>query len=89
MNWTSKLPAWLMLDVMRKLGLVVNGPVRSGVKGQSVKSMLGLPDCMFVNSDDSSVKMSACSVSIAGPAGIQYSEQAPDEPVVWQICGTA
>src|SRR5947209_7374005 len=75
MNWTSKLPAWLMLDVMRKLGLVVNGPVRSGVRGQSVKSMLGEEVCMLVNSLDSSVKIVAWNVSSAAPAGTQYSLQ--------------
>src|SRR5437773_10023776 len=74
---------------MRKLELVVNGPVRSGVRGQSVKSIVGLADCMLVNSAVSSVKIVASSVSIAGPAGTQNSEHAPEEPTVWHVCGIA
>src|SRR6266581_1734616 len=43
-NWISKYPASLIVDVIRKLLLVVNGPTRSGVRGQSVKSMAGLAE---------------------------------------------
>ena len=57
--------------VMARLLLVVNGPIRSGVRGQSVKSMWGLADCKSVNSAVSSVKMEAVSVSSAGPPGTQ------------------
>ena len=35
---------------MKKLGLEINGPGRSGVRGESVKSILGLGDWKFVNS---------------------------------------
>src|SRR5437773_3973158 len=77
-NWISKYPASLIVDVIRKLLLVVNGPTRSGVRGQSVKSMAGLADCMLVNSACSSVKMVAVSVSSEGPAGTQYSAQIVD-----------
>jgi hypothetical protein len=55
--------------VIRKLGLIVNVGMRLGVSGQSVKSMLGLADCMLVNSLDSSVKIVAWKLSIEGPAG--------------------
>jgi len=64
-----------MVEVMRKLGLVVKGPVRSGVRGQSVRSMLGEDVCMLVNSLDSSVNIVAWNVSSAAPAGTQYSLQ--------------
>ena|SRR5437879_6531033 len=74
-NWISKYPASLTVDVIRKLLLVVNGPTRSGVRGQSVKSMTGLADCMLVNSACSSVKIVAVSVSSEGPAGTQNSAQ--------------
>src|SRR6266566_2130137 len=74
MNSISKFPAALMVEVMRKLLLVVNGPVRSGVSGQSVRSIDGLADWMLVNSDCSSVKIVFTSVSSAGPAGTQNSE---------------
>jgi hypothetical protein len=62
----------------------VNGPVRSGVSGQSVKSIEGLADWMLVNSDCSSVKIVATSVSSAAPAGTQYSEH--EEPRVTSQC---
>src|SRR5207247_10110784 len=74
---------------MRKLELVVNGPVRSGVRGQSVKSIVRLADCMVVNSAVSSEKIVASSVSIAGPAGTQNLEHAPEEPTVWHVCRIA
>src|SRR5260370_2270142 len=73
---------------MRKLLLVVNGRVRSGVRGQSVMSMCGVADWMSVISAASSVKMVATRVSSAGPAGSQYSEQ-PPEVGISQICGSA
>src|SRR5213083_1097517 len=76
-NWISKYPASLMVEVIRKFGLVVNRPVRSGVSGQSVKSIAGVADWMLVNSDCSSVKITAVSVSSAAPAGIQNLAQTP------------
>src|SRR5207249_6883394 len=84
MNSSSKFPAALMVEVMRKLLLVVNGPVRSGVSGQSVKSIDGLADWMLVNSDCSSVKIVATRVSSAAPAGTQYSEH--EVPRVMSQC---
>jgi len=46
--------------------------------------MLGEGDCRLLSSEVSSVKIEAISVFIAGPAGYQYSEHAPEAPVVWQ-----
>ena len=57
----------------------MNGPVRSGVSGQSVRSIDGLADWMLVNSDVSSVKIVAKNVSSAGPAGTQYEEHEPPD----------
>src|SRR5260370_18321565 len=78
MNWISSLISALIVEVRRKLLLVVKGTVRSGVNGQSVMSMCGVADCMSVNSAASSVKMVATIVSSAAPAGTQYSEQPPE-----------
>jgi len=47
--------------------------IRSGVRGQSVRSMLGDADWISVNSADSSVKMWPRKVFIEGPAGTQFS----------------
>ncbi len=64
-----------MVEVIWKLGLVVNVGTRLGVRGQSVKSMLGVADCILVNSLYSSVKIVAWKVSSEAPPGTQYPLQ--------------
>jgi hypothetical protein len=56
---------------MRKLGLEVNVLSSELGNGESVRSILGLADCMLLNSAVSSVKIVACKVFNAGPAGYQ------------------
>jgi len=62
------------------------GGIRSGVRGQSVRSMVGAV-WMLLNSAVSSVNIVARNVSIAGPAGTQLSEHG--EPGVEQGAGIA
>ena len=54
-----------------KLGLVANVAAKLGGSGESVRSMDGEEDIKLVNSVESSVKITAVSASIAGPAGVQ------------------
>jgi hypothetical protein len=66
---------------MRKFGELVSVGHKAGEHGESVKSMLGVGDCRLLSSAVESVKIVARRVFIAGPAGYQNSEQAPEEPM--------
>ena len=59
------------MDIRVKLGLVANVAAKLGGSGESVRSMDGEEDIKLVNSVESSVKITAVSASIAGPAGVQ------------------
>ena len=65
------------------------GRTDGGVIGVSVKSIEGEANCKLVISAVESVKITASSVFISGPAGYQNSEHAPDAVCVSHFCGFA
>ena len=68
---------------------LMNPGYRTLLRGESVRSIVGELDCMFVSSAISSVKIFTSSVSMLAPAGYQNPEQTPVDPCVGHGAGIA